>query len=93
MVFSLLLSLLREFEGTLVGPDSIYTHRAPSLFVDVVKGDGGSLVEGLLLGGALALGGVVGRDEIGAGSAAGVTDGAVFLDELKEDDAFIEGFS
>ena len=77
----------------MVGPDGIDTHGSPSLFVDVVKGDGGALVEGLLLGGALALGGVVGRDEVGAGSAAGVADGAVFLDELKEDDAFVEGFS
>ena len=84
---------LREFECTLVGPDGIYTHGAPSLFVDVVKGDGGALVDGLLLWRALAFGGVVGRDEVGAGSAAGVTDGAVFLDELKENDAFVEGFS
>ena len=56
MVFSLLLSLLREFEGTLVGPDGVDAHGAPAFAVNVVKGDCGAFVESLLLGVRLPFG-------------------------------------
>ena len=91
--FAVCFSLLREFEGTGIGPDGVDTHGSPGFFVDVVKGDCGALVESLLFGGALALGGVVGRDEVGAGGTACVAGCAVFLNKLKEDDTLVEGLT
>ena len=65
-----LLFLLTEPEGALVGPDGIDAHGAPGLTVDIVEGDGFGTIGGLLLLGAYVLGNVVGRDEVGTGSAA-----------------------
>ena len=93
MVFSLLLSLLLcEFEGTMVGPDGVDAHGAPGFAVDVIERYGLTVIGCLLKRSTLTLGCIVGRDEIGAGSAACMTERAVFLDKLKENDAFEKGF-
>ena len=93
MVFSLVLSLLDQFEGAVEVPDSVDTHGPPAFSVDVVEGDDGAVVEGLFLRCTLTLWHVVGRDEVGAGRASCMAERAVFLDKLKDDDAFVEGFS
>lgn len=76
----------------MIGPDGVDAHGAPTLVVNVVEGDGGAVVERLLLGCAFTFGRVIGRDEVGAGGAAHMAQRAVFLDKLKEDDAFVQGF-
>ena len=77
----------------MVGPDSVDAHGAPAFLVDVVEGDRLPLERGLLFGCTLVLRGVVGRDEVGAGRAACMTERAVFFDELEEYHALIQGFS
>ena len=83
--------LLRKFEGALVRPDRVDAHAAPTFLIDVVESDGLAVVERLLLRCTLTFRFVVSRHDIRAGSATRFTVFTVFLDELEDDDAFIQG--
>ena len=83
--------LLRKFKGALVRPDRVDTHAAPAFLIDVVESDGLAVVERLLLRCTLTFRFVVSRHDIRARSAARFTVFTVFLDELEDDDALVQG--
>ena len=85
--------LFGQFEGAFVGPEGVDAHGAPGFFVDVVEGDGLAVVRGLLSGCPCAFGRVGFGHQVGASSASRCAECAVFLDKLKNDNAFEQGFS
>ena len=83
--------LFGQFEGTFVGPEGVDAHGAPGFFVDVIEGDGLAVVCGLLSGCPCAFGRVGFGHQVGASSASCGSECAVFLDELENDNAFVQG--
>ena len=83
--------LFREFECAVEVPDGVDAHGSPAFSVDIVEGYDGAVIEGLFLRRTLTLWHIVSRDKVGAGRAARMAECAVFLNKLKDDDAFVEG--
>ena len=83
--------LFGQFEGTFVGPEGVDAHGAPGFFVDVVEGDGLAVVRGSLSGCSCAFGRVGFGYKVRASSASCGSECAVFLDELENDNTFVQG--